>query len=532
VITRPPDQNSITETATPDETRRDYVAERFNSPFWNVWGLISWVAYRTPSDFCLIANEDRLEAAKLYGNTVLAMKEKHPESVILDALQTGALAGLLNGGELPRETWAGRRLWDVGDIQFRREDVLKTWPNPLNFYMRSDIGHPPAIRQDGVDTFPIQAIADRWQSALSGSTIGLGPLALGLVEVLLAGAFERFPDDLPRSPSGALPAASEPSSPILRETFDQNDRVVLVDDLLAYLTGVGDSDGSRLILARDVRLSLTGLNFWWWVRGGKDWARGRGLPVPWFVGAQGSQWGHPFQAMRERAELGQKRNDRFRRKQRVSGRWFGFAEIADWLARDSGGVMPDPGRRAYIYQLISRSLLDGEFDSVTRDRSLTKVLWLSPVASPQRLSAEILSGAVEAYGADYGEDAIVVTAYLGRSWLPRDLYHRWSILCGFPLLPLFEMTDRAMTACATRDTPRSKPPGPKPGRSGPLKTLVPELVAQVLTTGSIPLGRGRRERVIEAISALPGIKGFYSASGIAKALGDAIQEWERLNPGK
>jgi hypothetical protein len=226
----------------------------------------------------------------------------------------------------------------------------------------------------------------------------------------------------------------------MRETFDQNDRVVLVDDLLEYLADVGDSDGARLILAHDIRLSLTGLNFWWRVRGGRDWARARGLPEPWFVGAQGSRWGHPFESMRERAKLGVKRNDRFRRTQRTVGRWFSIADIADWLARDGGGVMPDPARRAYIYRSISKSLLDGEFDGVTRDRSLTKVLWLSPNAPPQRLSAAILSGAIEIYGADYGENSIVVAAYLAHSSLPRALYYRWSNVHGYPLLPLFEIT--------------------------------------------------------------------------------------------
>jgi hypothetical protein len=319
-----------------------------------------------------------------------------------------------------------------------------------------------------------------------------------------------------------------PGSHRITGAYDQNGQPIFKEAIQAYLTQFGEDDRRLEIIARDVRITLKGARLWWALGGGKVWARARRLPEPWFVSEGESTWGHPFASTLHRRRKRIAQIDRFRRTQRQKGHWFSVASITEWLARENGNIEPSPAKREIAYRRFATSLLDGEFD---RDRS--QVLCLHPDGPPIRLDANLLAGSIDLYGADYSEASVVVSGYLSHCWIPRDLYEQWCMLHGLRLHPQFDLT-RSATSSPNGSTARpTEPPGPKPGRRPPLKTIVPEMAVQILADGLVLPGRGRRAALVRLINDKLAAKGqAYDDSSVRKALGDVISQWERTNPGQ
>jgi hypothetical protein len=124
---------------------RDYMAR----PWWNIGELLAWVTLRDPMkvareagprgywEGCLenVASSLRLNLiAAWVAETRLEPAERRPISAILTALQGGKLSATgYKPGESGRHPaiepffWLDHRLEDVGDLQFRRDEVMEVF---------------------------------------------------------------------------------------------------------------------------------------------------------------------------------------------------------------------------------------------------------------------------------------------------------------------------------------------------------------------------------------------------------------------
>src|SRR5262249_37747599 len=112
------------------EERRRLDCERIGSePYWSVWNVFSWIAFRELARLCEIEDENSLKRVSRYGATSYgaSLKEAKPELLLLAALRNGELKAIRNGTELASIYWADKRRVDR-DVRFRRISVRRCWP--------------------------------------------------------------------------------------------------------------------------------------------------------------------------------------------------------------------------------------------------------------------------------------------------------------------------------------------------------------------------------------------------------------------
>jgi hypothetical protein len=109
----------------------------FAKPGWSKWRVYSWIAYRDPERICTIEDSPSLGALRRYGDKRhyanadewSNLLDKAPEQTLLRALQEGELVALDgDGNELHTGYWLVRTPRDIGDVMFRKTDVLLVWP--------------------------------------------------------------------------------------------------------------------------------------------------------------------------------------------------------------------------------------------------------------------------------------------------------------------------------------------------------------------------------------------------------------------
>jgi hypothetical protein len=132
-------QDETTKQLTPEEEeraaddrsramKRQMAESVFSELFWPVKQVLLWIAFR---DIDRLLEDNFLQAmfgAKMYGRA--SVRDANPRKTLLRAVQDGSLAAIRDGAELRREAWAEaiERRWPP-DVRFRREDVLRLWPD-------------------------------------------------------------------------------------------------------------------------------------------------------------------------------------------------------------------------------------------------------------------------------------------------------------------------------------------------------------------------------------------------------------------
>ena len=112
----------------------------------------------------------------------------------------------------------------------------------------------------------------------------------------------------------------------------------------------------------------------------------------------------------------QNRMTAIREKQRRSRDWISLNDIADWCARESGGIIPDEARRVHTFAELRNSIMLGDFEVSGRDR----VLLLNPYILHARLTRGRLAEAEESFRP---ED--VRSEFIAMCLIPRDLCILW-----------------------------------------------------------------------------------------------------------
>jgi hypothetical protein len=128
-------------------------------------------------------------------------------------------------------------------------------------------------------------------------------------------------------------------------------------------------------------------------------AERRGLPRYIGKGARGRRWLAEFAARQER------------RRQ-----WVSFDEIADWCAREAGGIAPDPALRHAAYAALGASLRAGALECGGRPA----VLLLCPGMAPLRVGRRWMAAV-----AALGDEAYVAAHHLALCWMPLELARAW-----------------------------------------------------------------------------------------------------------
>jgi hypothetical protein len=97
--------------------------------------------------------------------------------------------------------------------------------------------------------------------------------------------------------------------------------------------------------------------------------------------------------------------------------WIKFSAIADYLARESGSIIPDEKKRRLTYDSLEKDFLDGKFEAEGR----SQVLLLHPGRARVRIGrlemSEIISNN---YDGQWGR-----LMYLPHCWGRREMVDRW-----------------------------------------------------------------------------------------------------------
>jgi hypothetical protein len=109
-------------------------------------------------------------------------------------------------------------------------------------------------------------------------------------------------------------------------------------------------------------------------------------------------------------------------RQQVSYDWVNFAEIADWCAREPGGVRRDEDRRAQAFRDLSRSVTAGEFSRAGRWCVVRPPEGATPLSEPLRLRVTLAW--LRKWPAFHG-GMTIPDRELARWWVPRDLCAAW-----------------------------------------------------------------------------------------------------------
>jgi hypothetical protein len=108
---------------------------------------------------------------------------------------------------------------------------------------------------------------------------------------------------------------------------------------------------------------------------------------------------------------------RFVWEQQRARQWINFREIAEWL-------LDLDGRNAY--DMLQRDLLAGDFEEGGRSR----VLYLNFRTKMARMTRPRLSDAMDTF-----PGGIVISQYLARCWIPRQMFVHWLAKHELPRAP-------------------------------------------------------------------------------------------------
>jgi hypothetical protein len=111
------------------------------------------------------------------------------------------------------------------------------------------------------------------------------------------------------------------------------------------------------------------------------------------------------------------RIERFKERQRDTGEWINFAEIAEWCSKEDQSIVPSEQKRAAAFDTLTSDLLAGEFEENGRSR----VLYLHPAVARARMGREWLKDVID-YNWDGNNGR---SAYLTHCWMPRRLFDHW-----------------------------------------------------------------------------------------------------------
>lgn len=147
-----------------------------------------------------------------------------------------------------------------------------------------------------------------------------------------------------------------------------------------------------------------------------------------FDAANPATW-TPWQ--REQMDAWRRRHDRDRHeyriaewiaRQQLSHDWVNFAEIADWCAREPGGVRRDEVRRTQAFRDLGRSVTAGEFSRAGRWCVVRPPDGATPLSEPLRLRVTLAW--LRKWPAFHG-GMTIPDRELARWWAPRDLCASW-----------------------------------------------------------------------------------------------------------
>jgi hypothetical protein len=112
---------------------------------------------------------------------------------------------------------------------------------------------------------------------------------------------------------------------------------------------------------------------------------------------------------------------------RQKGEWVSLADIADWCAREAGGIRPDENLRAEAYRQLGESLAAGFFGRGRQSR----VLFLHPHSTWAKMTQDRYRNV------PFGQEGR--RGYLRWCWIPRGLAQTWfeakNIRCPVHLFP-------------------------------------------------------------------------------------------------
>jgi hypothetical protein len=111
------------------ERRRVDCERIWNEPYWSVWNVLSWIAFRDVARLCEIEDERSFTGVKLYGAKHYGpfLKQAAPESLLLAALKNDELKAIRSGAELQAIYWADKHRVDR-NTWFRQKSVRRCWP--------------------------------------------------------------------------------------------------------------------------------------------------------------------------------------------------------------------------------------------------------------------------------------------------------------------------------------------------------------------------------------------------------------------
>jgi hypothetical protein len=126
-----PDPEEIAEANARRFAREQEREKReFENPGWSKWRVYSWIAYRDRSLICRIDSRHNLGGLQFYAPPCV---DRRPEETLLHALRADKLKAIdSNGKEIVADYWLGKEARDIGDVIFRRVDVLRVWPDPAS----------------------------------------------------------------------------------------------------------------------------------------------------------------------------------------------------------------------------------------------------------------------------------------------------------------------------------------------------------------------------------------------------------------
>lgn len=131
---------------------------------------------------------------------------------------------------------------------------------------------------------------------------------------------------------------------------------------------------------------------------------------------------------------GRRRLEEFAARQERQRRWASFADIADWCARESGRIAPDPSLRRVAFAALAASLAGGEFERGGR----SAVLLLCPGLAPGPVGRRWMAGI-----ATLGDADEIAHNYLALCWLPLDHARAWLERKRIPAPPGWSATAAA-----------------------------------------------------------------------------------------
>jgi hypothetical protein len=125
---------------SPNEEHLRRIAERsalaWSEPFWSVWHVISWIAFRDKDRLCRVAGLSDLRQIIWYEQP--GVREPTPHRALHAALLRNQIAAFgPDGSKIPAEKWAFvDEVWNV-ECRFRRKEVLRAWTEPSQEDKRS-----------------------------------------------------------------------------------------------------------------------------------------------------------------------------------------------------------------------------------------------------------------------------------------------------------------------------------------------------------------------------------------------------------